>query len=112
MNTMNNNAIRLLIIDVDGTLIGESFSISPRVHDALTEVKRRGVQIALCTGRPMLSAQRFIDDLQLTGYHIFDAGATIANPTTGHTLYSGGLSRSLALDLVTAAEQAGLYFEL
>src|SRR3954468_16911901 len=106
---MDNNSIRLLIIDVDGTLIGAGLSISPRVHDTLIEAKHRGVQIALCTGRPMLSAQRFIDDLQLTGYHIFDAGATIANPTTGAILYSGGLNRTLAFDLVTAAEKAGLY---
>jgi Cof subfamily protein (haloacid dehalogenase superfamily) len=109
---MDNSSIRLLIIDVDGTLIGESLSISPRVHDTLTEVIRRGVQISLCTGRPMLSAQRFIDDLQLPGYHIFDAGATIANPTTGDVLYSGGLSKSVILDLLLAAEQAELYFEI
>lgn len=109
---MDNNAIRLLIIDVDGTLIGESLSISPRVHQALTATKQRGVQIALCTGRPILSAQRFIEDLGLNGYHIFDAGATIANPTTGDKLYSAGLTPDLARDLVRAAKQAHLYLEL
>ncbi len=109
---MDSSSIRLLIIDVDGTLIGENRTISPRVYNTLIEARQRGVQIALCTGRPMAAARRYADELQLSGYHIFDSGATIANPLTGSTLYQSVIDKHVLLELLRAAQKEKLYFEL
>src|SRR5215213_8381892 len=65
--------IRLLVVDVDGTLVGADRQISPRVHRALEESRRRGVQVALSTGRPWFGAKHYVDALQLDGFHIFDS---------------------------------------
>jgi ribonucleotide monophosphatase NagD (HAD superfamily) len=51
--SQNAASVRLLAIDVDGTLIGAEHSISPRVLQALKEMQARGVRIALSTRRPV-----------------------------------------------------------
>ncbi|HUQ50459.1 MAG TPA: Cof-type HAD-IIB family hydrolase [Terriglobales bacterium] len=43
--------IRLLAIDIDGTLLNSSFAIDPRDLAALRHVHSLGVEIILCTGR-------------------------------------------------------------
>src|SRR5437762_5743507 len=88
--------IRLIITDVDGTLVGVQRQISPGVYDALREARRQGVQTAICTGRPLFSTRRYVEELQLPGYHIFDAGAIIADHLNGLTLFRHGLDQELA----------------
>jgi len=43
--------IRLLAIDIDGTLLSSKFKISPRDMAALRRVQSLGTEIILCTGR-------------------------------------------------------------
>ena len=104
--------IRLLLVDVDGTLIGGDLKIAPRVRRALDEAKQRGVQVSLCTGRPEISIRRFVDELQLPGFHIVDSGATIIDSLEGVVLYHKTLPRSICHDLVAYARKAGIYLEV
>src|SRR5437016_3010897 len=85
--TPPDEPIRLIFTDVDGTLVGAEREISPSVYDTLMEAREQGVKIALCTGRPLFATRRYIEELQLPGYHIFDAGAFIADPLNGLTLH-------------------------
>src|SRR3954463_4847860 len=104
--------IRLLLLDVDGTLVDGQLKMSARVRRAVDQARERGVQIALCTGRPAIGARRFIDDLNLPGFHILDTGATISDPVAGITLYQKGVPQAVAHQLVKAARQANLYIEV
>lgn len=104
--------IRLLVVDVDGTLVGADRRVSPRVECALAEARRRGVQVALCTGRSMFGARQYTEALGLPGFHIFDAGATIADPATGNVLVHLGIERPVARNLVRYAQQANIHLEV
>ncbi len=110
--TTFSTSIRLVIADVDGTLIGEDREISPRVRQAIGEAQRQGVQFALCTGRPLFTTRRYIDELQFTGFHILDGGATIANPSTGAVLYRYEYDPAVARDVVAYVRREHLYLEV
>ncbi|MCC7448623.1 MAG: HAD family phosphatase [Anaerolineae bacterium] len=104
--------IRLLVLDVDGTLVGAERNISPIVVNTLQAVRQRGVHIALCTGRPMFATRRYVEELQLPGYHIFDAGGSIIDPLSDKTLFQLTIERPLARQLLAYAQRAGLYIEV
>ena len=52
-------AIRLLVVDIDGTISGRSNDISPLVLASLKAVQAQGIAVTIATGRMYSSAQRF-----------------------------------------------------
>lgn len=54
---------RLLVADIDGTLVNASRQITPPVHDAVVQAQARGVRVCLATGRIWPSARRFVEGL-------------------------------------------------
>ena len=72
--------IRLIALDIDGTLIGDDHDIGPRTVAAVRAAMERDVAVSLITGRMVSSALRFARELGLTG------------PLVG---YQGGLIRAM-----------------
>ncbi|MEB3289759.1 MAG: Cof-type HAD-IIB family hydrolase [Leptolyngbya sp.] len=92
--------IRLLVLDIDGTLAGESNDISPRVLAAVAAAQQRGIAVAIATGRMYQAALRFHRAVGSTLPLVAYQGAWIQCPRT-HTLHRHlPLPRSLALDLL------------
>ena len=58
--------IRLVVLDLDGTIIGEDFEIGERTRAAVRAAIDRGTEVAIATGRMPSSAMRFADQLGLT----------------------------------------------
>ncbi|HLW59969.1 MAG TPA: HAD family hydrolase [bacterium] len=52
---------RVLVTDIDGTLVPESKVVPPGVVAAIAAARARGVRICLATGRQPRSAKRFVD---------------------------------------------------
>lgn len=52
---------RLLIADIDGTLVPEDKVVRPGVVAAIKAAQARGVRVCLATGRQPRSAQRFVE---------------------------------------------------
>ncbi|HEL2738997.1 TPA: HAD family phosphatase [Streptococcus suis] len=57
--------MKLLAIDMDGTLLDDKKEISPRNQQALRQVAEAGIMVVLCTGRPLSGIQPYFDQLQL-----------------------------------------------
>jgi Cof subfamily protein (haloacid dehalogenase superfamily) len=55
--------VRLLALDVDGTLLTSKRVVSPRTRAALDAARRAGVRLLLVTGRRLPSARRVATDL-------------------------------------------------
>ncbi len=72
---------RLLVVDVDGTLVDKDGKISPLDAQAISEVQAQGVQVSLSTGRVINACRHIIEELSLSGYHIFFDGAVISDPS-------------------------------
>jgi Cof subfamily protein (haloacid dehalogenase superfamily) len=72
--------IRLLVVDIDGTIAGPSNQVSDRVRNALHQVQAQGIPVAVATGRMYRSAQRFHQVVQSRLPLIAYQGAWIQDP--------------------------------
>ncbi len=77
---------RLIVTDLDGTLLTHRKDISPRTRRALEQAARRGSRIVVATGRSFPVARHFCDGLPLTAPQITYNGAVIHDPTADREL--------------------------
>lgn len=57
--------IKLIAIDLDGTLLNENRQISQADFEALHYAHKKGAKIVLCTGRPYLAMKDFVEQIGL-----------------------------------------------
>ena len=97
--------IRLLVLDIDGTIAGNSNEVSPVVVDAIAAAKAIGIKVAIATGRMYQSALRFhktIDsDMPLAAYQ----GAILKDPRTDRLYHHHHLPLEMAQTLLDTLEQ-------
>lgn len=104
-NQTPTHDIRLLVLDIDGTMAGESNTIRPEVVDAVQAVKSKGIAVAIATGRMYCSALRFYQQLQLSLPLLAYQGAMIKNPATGEVIRHWPVPKQIALKLLDDFEQ-------
>lgn len=129
--------IKLVAIDLDGTLLNSKKEISTRNKEALAKAKAAGVKIVLCTGRPLAAIEIYLEALNLRDngdYSITFNGGLVQKNDTGeiiekalmpladvHELYEltselnvplDILSDGLVLQLPTTEEYTSLYSQL
>jgi Cof subfamily protein (haloacid dehalogenase superfamily) len=100
-----SEAIRLVVLDIDGTIAGENNVISPTVQKAVRALREKGIQVAIATGRMFHSALRFYEVLDLELPLMTYQGALIQEPKTGKIHRHWTLAKSTALGLLNYFEQ-------
>jgi Cof subfamily protein (haloacid dehalogenase superfamily) len=104
--------IKLLIVDIDGTISGASNQVSTRVKQAIKAAQDRGVRVGIATGRMYKSALRFHHeigaDLPIMAYQ----GAWIQDPATGVTHQHQPVPVEIARELIDYFEQPHLFDKL
>ena len=87
-------AVRLLAVDLDGTLLDSNWELNDRNRKALTMARRQGVEIAIVTGRRNSAARRLVQALEFDHYLITSAGALVSSKSAGPLVsraWDGGL---------------------
>lgn len=69
--------VRMVVLDIDGTLVGETLQIGPRTRAAISEALSRGVVVSLATGRMPSSAVVFANHLGLSAPLVGHQGGVI-----------------------------------
>jgi Cof subfamily protein (haloacid dehalogenase superfamily) len=100
--------IKLLVVDIDGTIAGKSNQIRSPVKQAILAARERGVKVAVATGRMYRSALRFHQDIGSTLPLICYQGAWIQDPATQKMLRHQPLSKQRALELLEHFEEPHL----
>ena len=103
---------KLLVVDVDGTLIGKDGTISAEDRDALAKASHLGIQVSLSTGRVPQACSAIIAQLSLDSYHIFFDGALVSNPNQGKEVYVQPLNKIVVRQAVEFAHLNDIYLEL
>ncbi len=100
--------IKLLVLDIDGTIAGASNQISSKVRNTIKKVQNQGVAVTLATGRMYHSAlpfhQRIASDLPLIAYN----GAWTKDPQDGEILREYSLPTAIALEILDYFETGDL----
>lgn len=83
-------SIKLVAIDLDGTLLNSQHQISPAVKEAITRTHKQGVRIVLASGRPYSGILPYLQELGLdtaSNYCISNNGSVIHQANDGSHLY-------------------------
>lgn len=59
-------SIKLIAIDLDGTLLNDNKQLTEANIAAINAASKIGVNVVLCTGRPITGIQRYLTQLDLT----------------------------------------------
>ena len=108
---MGNTAvqdIKLLVIDIDGTIAGVSNKISNPVKEAIKAVQAKGIKVAIATGRMYRSAVRFHTQIGSTLPLIAYQGAWIQDPVSQKIHQHLSVSKEITLKLLDYFEQPEL----
>jgi len=84
------NDIKLLVLDIDGTLTNSQKEISPETKRAIKLIQERGHKVMLASGRPTPGMRRFEKELELEkygGYLLSFNGGRIINCRTGEVVF-------------------------
>lgn len=95
-------AIRLVALDLDGTLLNSQREISQPNLDALGAAARRGIQLLITTGRRYHSARPLLDSLPCPAIVIASNGALITD-LAGNLLHRNFLPRDIARQVLDVA---------
>jgi len=101
---------KLLVVDIDGTLLGRGRNISAENKRALDQARRSGVRVVLSTGRAVLACTSVLEQLALDGYHIFFDGALVSD--LGSEVYAEPLDRGVVGEAVDFARSLDIDLEL
>ena len=103
MIAVNSTPIRLLAIDIDGTLLDTSFQVSQENIAALRRAHEAGVEILLVTGRRHAFAMPIA---QLLGFEIWliSSNGAITRSSTGEMFHRDLLPVSTALEVCRAMD--------
>jgi Cof subfamily protein (haloacid dehalogenase superfamily) len=105
-------AYRLLVVDIDGTLVDRRGSISLQDREALLDVRRSGLAVTLSTGRAVQACRGIIKQLALDGCHIFFDGALVSDPALGREVYARPVDRPAVIEMIEYARHRNIYLEL
>ncbi|WP_341527428.1 Cof-type HAD-IIB family hydrolase [Nostoc sp. UHCC 0302] len=100
--------IKLLVVDVDGTIAGKSNTLSKAVKQAIAAVQARGIQVAIATGRMYCSALRFHQEISSNLPLLAYQGAWIQDPANQKIHRNLVVSRKIAHQLLDYFEQPQL----
>ncbi|MBD0345454.1 MAG: HAD family phosphatase [Coleofasciculus sp. Co-bin14] len=100
--------IQLLVLDIDGTIAGQSNDIREPVKQAIRSAQAKGIQVAIATGRMYCSALRFHQEVGSTLPMLAYQGAWIQDPATQRMHQHLPVSRTTAEQLLDHFESEPL----
>ena len=101
----------LIAIDLDGTLVEPRRPVRPAPLAAVRRALAAGVKITLVTGRMIVGAKPFADELDLAGPIVCYQGAVIADAKTGAIIRETPLHNAVAVRAYAVAKAHGYHVQ-
>jgi len=99
-NLKEKKDIRIIGLDLDGTLLDPDKKITKNTYDTLEEAARRGIEIIPTTGRYYGAMPPVIRELPFVHYCANINGASVADLRTGRKIYSAEIPLEEALEIM------------
>ncbi|PDZ05474.1 HAD family hydrolase [Bacillus cereus] len=102
--------MKLIAIDLDGTLLSGNKMISKENADAIRKCQEAGHVVTICTGRSIVDIERLLLEVNLDCPIIAENGALIYKDKKMMKRYP--IENMQALEIVDYLEENGLYYQL
>ena len=106
---MIGTRIRLLALDLDGTLVGRDLTISPRVRESIALARARGAEVTIVTGRMFAATKPFAQILGIPGPLVCYQGAAIFEAASGTVLRETPVDQDVTRTVLAWAEERGVH---
>lgn len=106
--------IKLIAIDMDGTLLNSAHQISQRVKQAITTARKQGVHVVLTTGRPYIGVKSYLEQLDIrtdNDYCITYNGALVQQVASGTAIIANTLDYQDYLYVQRLADSLGVHLQ-
>lgn len=104
--------IKMIAIDLDGTLLRSDCSISEKTRCVVEEAGKSGIMIVPTTGRSYRNARYVLKDFREIGYFINANGSVISNGRTGEMLYLHAMDGETVKRIYELCEKYDTYVEV
>ena len=103
---------KLIVSDMDGTLLGDNHKITKENKIALSKVLKKGVKIVPASGRIYNSAREHFDFLDINTPLIACNGAIIKETKTNKLIYKNSIPNDICLKIIDIFEKNKIYYQL
>ena len=107
---MRKNNIKLIALDLDGTTLTDSNTLSLRVKRSLETAIQNGIEVVAASGRPYASMPREVLEIEGLNYSITSNGAAI-HDKSGKRIHSSLIDEEDVISLLKITENQDLIFE-
>lgn len=105
---MTNHPL-LIAVDLDGTLLTDKKTISPRTKKALQKAMKQGHKVVISTGRPFRSSQAYYHELNLDTPIVNFNGALVHHPQDPDWgVFHTPLDKEIAIKVIKSSESFGV----
>jgi hypothetical protein len=77
---------KLLVVDLDGTLLGRAGTVSAANCIALEQARQAGLEVVIATGRALVESRRILEIIGHRGLVVAAGGSMLCHAATGQTL--------------------------
>lgn len=88
-------AIKVIIMDIDGTLVNDEKVITPLTKETLLKAQDKGVRLVLASGRPTSGLLKLAEELDMENHHglfVCFNGSKVVDCQSHETLYNRAIS--------------------
>jgi len=103
--------IKLILLDLDGTLLNSEKKISPATYDALAQAAAKGIHIVPCTGRFFRAMPEQVLNLPFLRYAITINGAEIYDAAEEKSLHSALISLEKAREVYSVLDTLPVIYD-
>ncbi len=103
---------KLIVTDMDGTVLGENHQITDENKIALKEAEKMGVKVVFATGRFHDSAKEHVKFLDEVMPIISSNGSIIKHPITNEVLYSNFIDKDICLEIIDTIDKYNLKYQI
>ena len=103
--------IRIIALDLDGTLLNSNKELTERNYRALEAAAARGLEIVPTTGRFYDAMPQVIRDLPFVNYAITINGAQVAHVRTGDVLYRAEIPWQQAVEIMSVLDTLPVVYD-
>lgn len=111
MQKTKKAAIKLMVFDLDDTLLNSNLLISPRTYQAIQQAVAKGIKVTLATGRMYSSAIPFARSLGLDIPVISYNGALITSYPSGERLFHNPIKQEVAKQVMQLCRERQWYIQ-